>query len=155
MTPEHAILAAGNFWNLQDIFEKQTGILMSQVGYTGGWTPNPDYIQLAQENTGHSEAVEIIYNPTLINYSQILDVFFNSHNPTEQSETPRFASTIFFLNHQQKQIAIEKLNEHQKRFSSPILTQIRPASIFYPAEPHHQHYLIKAGQTSCCLTTEC
>ena len=160
MIPSYAILSAGNFWNLQEIFEQQLGILSTLVGYTGGETLNPTYQQVSEGQTGHFEAVKVAYNQSLIDYAHILDVFFSSHNPTHltlMSANNHLLqpSVIFYLNDKQKELAEKKKLFFQRRFEQPIITEIRPAQIFYPAESHHQHFLLKPGQTTCCLTGKC
>jgi len=153
MSPHRAILSAGNFWNLQDIYEHHNGILYTQVGYTGGWLPTPKYHDVLSGTSGHVEAVEITYNPLETTYEEILETFFKSYN--YDKSFPFNNTIIFYLNNEQQKIAEQKLQQHQKRYKTQTIPQIRPASTFYPAELHHQHYLIKPGQTSCCLNKEC
>ena len=156
MKPSRAILSAGNFWNLQDVYEHQIGILYTQVGYTGGWLPNPNYQDVISGKSGHVEAVEITYNTKETDYEKIIDIFFNSHKAiSNNNKDNSLHSIIFYLSKEQQNIAEKILNKHQKKSKQKIITEIRPASFFYPAELHHQHYLIKPGQTSCCLTQEC
>ena len=156
MRPSRAILSEDNFWNLQEIYELQTGILYTQVGYTGGWLPNPNYQDVISGKSGHVEAVEITYNPSETDYEKIIDIFFKSHkSKLENKKNKPLHSIIFYLSKEQQNIAEKKRQNHQKNFKQKITTEIRPASFFYPAEIHHQHYLIKPGQTSCCLTKEC
>jgi peptide-methionine (S)-S-oxide reductase len=158
--PSYAILSAGNFWDLQKQLEQYTGIVSTLVGYTGGQTPNPTYQQIAEGSSDHVEAVKITYNQNLLSYEQILDIFFLIHNPYQLlpmscHNTKLVKPTIFYLNETQQKIATAKRQQIQQQSQQQILTQIRPSNIFYPAAIYHQHYTIKPGQTSCCLTSEC
>ena len=160
MVLSYAILSAGNFWHLQEIYEQQLGILSTLVGYTGGETPNPTYRQVSAGQSGHFEAVKLAYNENVTDYAHILDVFFASHNPTHLTSTSAGnhilqPSVIFYLNDRQKALAEQKKLLFQHHFEQPIITEIRPAQTFYPAEEHHQHFLLKPGQTTCCLKGNC
>jgi len=152
MKPSRAILSAGNFWDLQDAYEHHSGILYTQVGYTGGWIPNPNYQDVISGKSGHVQAVEITYNPQETDFEEIIDTFFKSH--TTKKQTPD-KSIIFYLSKEQQDIAEKKLKNNPKSPKYSDTIEIRPASFFYPAEEYHQHYMIKPGQTSCCLTHEC
>ena len=158
--PAYAVLSAGNFWELQQKLENYPGIISTIVGYAGGQLPNPTYQQVAQGISGHLEAVKVTYDTNLLNYEQVLDIFFQTHNPYQRLpmsslRTQLFNPTIFYLDEIQQQIAIKKQRLLQQKNDQPVLTQIRPLEIFYPAESYHQHFHIKPGQTSCCLTKEC
>ena len=156
----YAVLSAGNFWDLQKKLENYTGIIFTLLGYTGGHIENPNYQQVANGDSGHLEAVKVAYNKNLLTYEQILEIFFQLHNPYQllpmsSRKKELFYPTVFYINEEQHQIAINKKHFLQQKSKNLILTQIRPLEIFYPAEPYHQHFNIKPGQTSCCLTTEC
>ena len=150
------ILAAGCFWGVQATFDKLDGIIATEVGYTGGTTKNPSYEEVCTDTTGHAEAVKITYNPQKISTDEILDVFFQTHNPTTLNKQgpdvgSQYRSAIFYTTPEQQKMAIDKIKEYQPFFKAPIITEILPAGIFYPAEAYHQKYFEKNGKT--CHTT--
>ena len=157
-----AIFAAGCFWGVQSAFEELPGVISTRVGYIGGSVSNPTYQQVSGGKTGHAEAVEIDYDPEVISYERLVDEFFRLHNPTTKDRQgpdvgTQYRSAIFYLNEKQKDTAVRKILQLNKsgKYNSPIVTEIVPARKFFPAEDYHQHYLMKQGQTSCCLTKEC
>jgi peptide methionine sulfoxide reductase msrA/msrB len=147
---EKATFAAGCFWGVEYKFGKIEGVVSTSVGYTGGRTKNPSYKQVCGGDTGHAEAVHIDFDPSLITYSQLLEVFFSIHDPTQLNRQgpdigTQYRSAIFTHNEEQKRAAEEmilKLNE-SGRYSKPIVTQILPFSKFYEAEEYHQKYYDK------------
>lgn len=151
-----ATFAAGCFWGVEAAFSQVGGVISITVGYTGGTTENPTYSQVCSGATGHAEAVEIIYDPSKVSYEQLLEVFWNIHDPTTYNRQGpdvgvQYRSAIFY--HTPEQLAeaknsIEKL-ERSGRFEGSIVTEIKPATKFYPAEEYHQQYLKKHGQISC------
>lgn len=148
--PEIATFAAGCFWGVEDKFLRVPGVLSTRVGYTGGTVRNPNYRQVCSDKTGHAEAVELIFDPAVVSYEELLAHFFEFHDPTQVNRQgpdvgSQYRSAIFFHNHEQKEAAlamIEKLTRENK-FSRPIVTQVVPASDFYQAEDYHQKYLQK------------
>lgn len=162
MIIEHAVFAAGCFWGAQSAFEEIPGVIGTRVGYTGGSLSHPTYRQVSGGKTGHAEAVEVNYDPQIITYGQLLDIFFKIHNPTTKDRQGpdighQYRSAIFYANDMQKDAAVKKVLELNRsgRFQTPVVTEIVPLKTFYPAEEYHQHYHLKHGQTSCCLTPEC
>ena len=156
MSLTHAIFAAGCFWSVQSAFDSTPGVYFTQVGYIGGTTSAPSYEQVSSGKTGHAEAVEVTYDPQLISYEQLLDVFFKIHNPTTLNRQgpdigTQYRSAIFYLNEKQKTAAVDKITElkRHKAFSAPIVTEVVPAKTFYPAEDYHQDYLKKRGKNRC------
>jgi peptide methionine sulfoxide reductase msrA/msrB len=147
---EKATFAAGCFWGVEYKLSKTEGVISTSVGYTGGTTKNPSYSEVCQGKTGHAEAVEIEYDPSVISYPQLLEVFFGLHDPTQFNRQgpdigAQYRSVIFYHNERQKRDAedmIQKLNE-SGRYSRPIATQIIPLSEFYKAEDYHQKYYEK------------
>ncbi len=145
-----ATFAAGCFWGVEELFRKLEGVVATQVGYTGGHVDNPTYAMVCSHATGHAEAIEIQYDPEKISYADLLEVFWNSHNPTTLNcQGPdvgsQYRSAIFFHTPEQQAAAIaskEKL-ERTKKFNQPIVTEIIPATTFYRAEEYHQRYLEK------------
>lgn len=156
MSLAQAIFAAGCFWGVQTAFDSVDGVYSTQVGYTGGTLLNPTYQQVSLGNSGHAEAIEITYDSEKISYEELLDIFFEIHNPTTRDRQGpdigrQYRSAIFYLNETQKQAAVNKIMELNRsgRYKSPIVTEVSAAKTFYPAEEYHQNYLKKQGKTSC------
>ena len=152
MHQEKAIIAAGCFWGVEHKFRQVPGVMDTRVGYIGGRTENPTYEDVCRKDTGHAEAVEILFNPDQISYEDILRVFFNLHDPTQKDRQgpdigDQYRSAIFTLGIGQKQRA-EALREDLQAsgtYKKPIATRITPADhlIFYEAEEYHQCYIEK------------
>jgi methionine-S-sulfoxide reductase len=147
---EVAVLAGGCFWGMEEILKKIPGVIETKVGYTGGTAPNPTYQQVCGGGTGHAEAVQIIFDPSAISYEELLGYFFRMHDPTTPNRQhndvgPQYRSAIFYQNAGQKASAEKVKAEFDRsgRFKKPIVTEIAPASEFYPAEEYHQEYLKK------------
>ncbi len=147
---EKAIIAAGCFWSKEEAYRTLKGVLSTRVGYTGGYFPNPTYEDVCSDKTGHAEAVEITYDPTVISYDEILDLFWKIHDPTTPNRQgwdvgSQYRSAIFYLNEEQKKKALESINriERSGRFRNPIVTELTKASEFWEAEEYHQQYVLK------------
>lgn len=145
---ERAIFAAGCFWHPEDVFSKTPGVVATKVGYIGGKIKNPTYMQVCSLNTGHVEATEVVFNPKKISYKELLDIFWNIHNPTTKDRQgpdigSQYNSVIFYLNSTQKEEAEASKQEQQKKTRGKIVTQIRKAPRFYEAESYHQKYMEK------------
>jgi peptide-methionine (S)-S-oxide reductase len=147
---EEATFAGGCFWCMEAPFDKLPGVVSVTVGYTGGSLNNPSYEQVSAGGTGHAESVRIVYEPAKISYARLLEVFWRNVDPTvkdrqfcDRGHQYRFA--IFFHNDAQQRIANESKSalEKNKPFKAPIVTEIVPATEFYPAEEYHQHYYKK------------
>lgn len=153
---EKATFAAGCFWGVEATFRRLPGVTATRVGYTGGHLNNPTYKDVCTDGTGHAEAVEVTFDPTKISYDQLLDVFWENHDPTQLNRQgpdwgTQYRSAIFFYSPEQQAAAKaskQKL-EAAHRFSKPIVTQIVPAETFYEAEDYHQQYLEKRGLATC------
>ncbi len=153
---EKATFGAGCFWGVEETFRKTKGVKDTAVGYTGGSLENPTYKDVCTNESGHAEAVEVIFDPAEVSYDELLDVFWSNHNPTTLNRQgpdwgTQYRSAIFFHSPEQEAAARaskEKL-EKSGRYNRPIVTQIVPASIFYRAEEYHQRYLEKRGVSSC------
>lgn len=148
--PKHetAILAAGCFWGVEEIFRKIPGVVKTTVGYTGGTTENPTYEEVCTGRTGHAEAIEVVYDPAQVDYATILDFFFRLHDPTTLNRQhndigTQYRSAIFHTSEAQKEIAERVKTEQAANFKKPIVTEISAASVFYSAEAYHQDYLVK------------
>jgi peptide methionine sulfoxide reductase msrA/msrB len=154
---EVAVLAGGCFWGMQDILRNIPGVITTEVGYTGGKTPNPDYEVVHGGMTGHAEAVKIVFDPNKLSYEALLGYFFRMHDPTTMDRQgndvgTQYRSAIFYENETQREIAerVKKEVDRSGRWKSPIVTEIVPAGPFYKAEEYHQDYLVKhPGGYSC------
>jgi len=151
---ERAIFAAGCFWGVEYYFKKTKGILSTSVGYTGGQTENPDYQEVCYLDTGHVEAVEVIFDPTVTSYEELAKLFFEIHDPTQINRQgpdigEQYRSEIFYLNHNQKIVA-EKLIKRLEDKGVKIATQVTEAATFWPAEEVHQDYYAKTGHAPYC-----
>jgi peptide-methionine (S)-S-oxide reductase len=153
---EKATFAAGCFWGVEAAFRQIPGVLATAVGYIGGCTKNPTYEDVCTDGTGHAEAVEVEFDPNRVRYQQLLDVFWNEHDPTQLNRQgpdvgTQYRSAIFFHNSAQQAAAIASKEALEKsvRHRRPIVTEIAPAPEFYRAEDYHQQYLEKRGLASC------
>ena len=149
-----ATFAAGCFWGVEAAFRALEGVTGTAVGYEGGNTQNPTYKEVCTDRTGHAEAVEMDYDPGLVNYDTLLDVFWANHNPTTLNyQGPdygsQYRSAIFFHDVEQQAAAEASKVRWQPKFKKPIVTQIVPAATFYRAEEYHQQYLEKRGLAQC------
>ncbi|MBS3132429.1 peptide-methionine (S)-S-oxide reductase MsrA [Candidatus Woesearchaeota archaeon] len=145
---EKATFAAGCFWGVEYNFYNLKGVVKTTVGYTGGHTKNPTYKDVCSDETGHAEAVEVEFDPKLVKYEGLLDVFWKSHNPTTANRQgpdvgSQYRSAIFYHNSEQKEKAIDSRKKEQKKHKEKIVTEITKASAFYPAEEYHQKYFLK------------
>jgi peptide-methionine (S)-S-oxide reductase len=153
---ETAVFAAGCFWGVEQAFLELPGVTETTAGYIGGRRENPTYEQVCSDATGHAEAVRILYNPDLVSYKDLLEVFWSCHNPTTLNRQgpdvgSQYRSAIFFQNAEQERLAYESKNHLNQsgKFSTPIVTEIVPAATFWPAEEYHQKYLQKRGIAHC------
>lgn len=152
---EKATFAAGCFWGVEETFRRTPGVIDTQVGYTGGASPAPDYKQVCSGSTGHAEAVEVTYDPDRIDYASLLQIFWSAHDPTQVNRQgpdvgTQYRSAIFVHNDAQRRLAEESKNELESsgRFRRPIATQIVDAAPFHRAEEYHQRYIEKGGYCS-------
>ena len=135
---ETALFALGSFLEPQDVFATLPGIIETTVGYTGGTSGRPTH-----HDTGdYAEAIKIDYDPRKITYEELLETFWDLHDPTAEYE-PRFRSAIFYLDETQRELAEASRDRQQGHYNDPITTEVIPASKFYPAEENQQHYLAK------------
>ncbi|PKL74901.1 MAG: peptide-methionine (S)-S-oxide reductase [Candidatus Melainabacteria bacterium HGW-Melainabacteria-1] len=142
-----ATFAGGCFWCMEPPFDKLDGVLSTTSGYTGGQTKNPTYQQVTSGNTGHTEAVRIVYDPNRVSYQKLLDVFWRQINPTTPDRQfvdvgSQYRTGIYYHSEEQKQLALKSRAtlDKSKRFGAPIVTEIKPAGPFWPAEDYHQNY---------------
>jgi peptide-methionine (S)-S-oxide reductase len=151
-----AVFAAGCFWGVEAVFRKVEGVVDATVGYTGGTVADPTYKQVCTGQTGHAEAVRVIFDPSVVSYEQLLEVFWTCHNPTTLNRQgpdvgTQYRSAIFFSGPQQRQAGETSRQKMQisGKFSNDIVTEITEAGIFYPAEAYHQRYFEKNGMGAC------
>ncbi len=147
-----ATFASGCFWHVEDLFRKTKGVKSTKVGYTGGNLVNPTYEEVCTDKTGHAEAVEVEYDPNEISYEDLLNLFWNNHDPTSLNRQGpdvgiQYRSSIFVHDESQKQAAqkSKELLDSSGKFSTKIVTEIIPAPEFYKAEDYHQKYFQKHG----------
>jgi peptide-methionine (S)-S-oxide reductase len=153
-----ATFGAGCFWGVEEIFRRVPGVIDTAVGYMGGTTENPTYEEVCTDKTGHAEVVQVEYNPEQVSYEELLDVFWNNHNPTTLNRQgpdvgTQYRSVIFYHTEEQRRLAEKSKEELDKsgRWKDPIVTEIAPANTFWRAEEYHQRYLQKRGLDSCHL----
>lgn len=154
MERETATFAAGCFWGVEAAFRQLPGVIDAVSGYTGGHTENPSYHQVCGHGTGHAEAVEVTFDPQRISYDQLLDAFWQIHDPTQLNRQgpdvgDQYRSAIFTHGPEQQASAVASRDREQAKYARPIVTQIVPAAKFWPAEEYHQRYFEKNGGAAC------
>lgn len=154
MDTEEAIFAAGCFWGVEYFFKLLPGVLKTVSGYIGGTKNYPSYEEVCSGNTGHFEAIRVVYDPSKIDFKKLTQYFFEIHDPTQNNgQGPdlgeQYLSVIFYYNDEQKNIA-NTLIEYLKQKGLQIHTQLLPVSIFWPAEAYHQNYYAKTGKHPYC-----
>ena len=142
---ETAVFGGGCFWCTEAIFQNLKGVASVLPGYSGGHVSNPTYKQVSSGTTGHAEAAEIKFDPAVIEFKNLLEVFFATHDPTTMNRQgndvgEQYKSAIFYASEEQKKEAEKFIASAQKDYSSPIVTQVRPLEKFYVAENYHQNY---------------
>ncbi len=144
---EIATFGAGCFWGVESAFRKVKGVISTRVGYTGGHFENPTYEDVCSHKTGHAEAVEITYDPSIISYEELLDIFWKIHDPTTLNRQgwdvgTQYRSAIFYHNDEQKVAALASKEKMEKSgiHKRDIITEIIPTTTFYQAEEYHQQY---------------
>ncbi len=144
---EVATLGGGCFWCIEAIYSELKGVVKAESGYAGGSVPNPTYEDVCTDETGHAEVVQITFDPKIISYREILQVFFTVHDPTTLNRQgadagTQYRSVIFYHDAEQKKIAEEVMGEinSKKIWGKPTVTQLEPLDKFYPAEDYHQNY---------------
>ncbi|KAA0247448.1 MAG: peptide-methionine (S)-S-oxide reductase [Chlorobiota bacterium] len=152
-----ATFGAGCFWCVEAVFERLKGVEKVISGYTGGSVPNPTYKQVCEGNTGHAEVCRIYYNPELITYEELLEVFWQTHDPTTLNRQgndvgTQYRSAVFYHDDKQKELAefYKKKLDESAVFNSPVVTEIVPATQFYVAEDYHQNYFDENGTQPYC-----
>jgi len=152
-----ATFAAGCFWGVEASFREIEGVLDTSVGYTGGTDVSPSYERVCSGATGHAEAVEVWFDPTIVSYGELLRAFWSMHNPTTRDQQgwdigSQYRSAIFLHDAEQERVAIASRDERQGDLARPIVTQIVPATTFHDAEDYHQRYFEHHGGAMCATT---
>jgi len=148
----------GCFWCTEAQFQQLKGVVLVESGYSGGQIVNPTYKQVCSGTTGHAEVTNIYYNPTIINFEELLEAFWMAHDPTQLNRQgndigTQYRSVIFYHNEEQKQLAEaykQRLNQ-EKAFATDVVTEITPFSKFYKAEDYHQNYYNENGMAPYCM----
>jgi peptide-methionine (S)-S-oxide reductase len=150
---EKANFAAGCFWQVEEAFQRVPGVVSTTVGYTGGEMPNPTYGDVCSGATGHAETLEVEFDPAQVGYEQLLDVFWQVHDPTQRNRQgpdigTQYRSAIFFHSPEQEAAARASKTALQERSPREVVTEIVPASEFFRAEEYHQRYIEKRQAAS-------
>src|SRR5690625_473701 len=162
MNDNLATLGGGCFWCVEPIFDELLGVVTVTSGYSGGTIPNPSYEQICTGTTGHAEVVQIEFDPEQLSYRDLLQVFFSAHDPTQLNRQgndigTQYRSVIFYHSPQQHQVANEVIDELNaaRLWPQPIVTEVSPFDVFYPAENYHQDYFLNnPNQPYCRLVAE-
>jgi len=151
---ERATFAAGCFWGVEVDYRNLEGVTDVRVGYTGGTKEEPTYKEVCSGRTGHAEAVEVTFDPSEVSYEELVDAFWQLHDPTQVNRQgwdvgSQYRSAIFTHSAEQARVAARSKARAQEGFAKTIATQIAPADTFWPAEEYHQQYLVKNGRATC------
>jgi peptide-methionine (S)-S-oxide reductase len=152
-----AVFGEGCFWTTEEVFREVKGVVKTTVGYMGGDEkkyPNPSYEQVSSDKTGFVEVGLIEFNPKIISYGKVLELFWKSHDPTQLNRQgsdfgSQYKSVIFYYTPAQKKEAEQSKKKEQKKYKKEIVTEIRKSTTFYRAEDYHQNYLMKRGIKTC------
>ena len=154
---ETAILGAGCFWCVEAVFEELQGVISVESGYMGGHVDNPTYKEVCTGTTGHAEVAKVVFDPDVVSFKEVLEVFWKTHDPTTLNRQgadvgTQYRSAVFYISEEQRETAEyykKKLNE-SGAYSSPIVTEIVKESTYYPAEDYHQNYYALNGNQGYC-----
>ena len=154
---EVATLGGGCFWCVEAVFEETKGVLKVESGYSGGFVPDPTYRQVCLETTGHAEVVQVTFDPEVISYRDVLNVFFATHDPTTLNRQgadvgTQYRSAVFYHDEEQRRIAEEVISEIEAEgvWDDPIVTEVVPFDAFYRAEDYHQGYFRNNARQPYC-----
>ena len=157
MSSETAYLAGGCYWGMEELFRSLSGVIQTEVGFSGGHIANVAYREVTTGTTGHAETLKIIFDPTVITYKDLLFEFFRIHNPTKPNQQgndigTQYRSAIFYGSEAQKETALAVIAQVEKSgaWQAPIVTEVTPFRSFYPAEEKHQKYLMKVPDGYTC-----
>lgn len=151
-----ALFGAGCFWGIELAFSQMPGVVATKVGYSGGDLQNPRYDDVCSGTTGHTEVVQVSFDPAKISYHDLVEKFFTLHDPTQLNRQGpdighQYRSVVFTLDAEQEQMAraVRTQLSASNRYKHPVVTAIEPAPVFWPAEEYHQQYLVKQGRGAC------
>ena len=152
---EQATFGAGCFWGVEYVFRRVPGVLDVRSGYSGGITPNPTYEEVCSHTTGHAEVAQVTFDPNVVTFEQLLEVFWAMHDPTQVNRQgpdigDQYRSAIFTHSPDQQATAEASKERASSRYDKPISTEIKPLGTFYPAEDYHQEYYEKNGHEPYC-----
>lgn len=154
---ELATLGGGCFWCTEAVFSELNGVVKVEPGYSGGAAPNPTYQEVCTGRTGHAETIQITYDPKIITYKELLQIFFTTHDPTTLNRQgadvgTQYRSIIFYHTAEQKQIAADVIREIESKgvWDKPIVTELKPLQVFYKAEDYHQEYFKRNPTQAYC-----
>ena len=154
---EVTTLGGGCFWCIEAAFDEINGVVKVESGYSGGTTQSPTYNQVCTGTTGHAEVVQVTFDPNIISFKEILEIFFTTHDPTTLNRQgadvgTQYRSAIFYHNEKQKEVAEQVIAELEaaKVWGSPIVTQVEPFRKFYPAEEYHKGYFARNPHAGYC-----
>jgi peptide-methionine (S)-S-oxide reductase len=155
VSQEIATLGGGCFWCLEAVYLELRGVEKVKSGYTGGHVQNPTYEQVCGKQTGHAEVVQVTFDPSVISYGELLDVFFTIHDPTTKDRQgndvgPQYRSAIYTHSDEQARVAREKLTAAQAHWDNPIVTELETLGKFWPAENYHDNYLARNPSNPYC-----
>jgi len=151
---ETAVFGAGCFWHVEETFRTTKGVVNTAVGYAGGSTQNPTYEEVCSHSTGHAEVVQVEFNPKVISYKELLDVFWNCHDATQVNRQgpdvgDNYRSAIFYTSESQRKVAESSKNAQEKKLGKKVATEIEHLVKFWKAEAYHQKYLQRTGLKVC------
>jgi len=157
MTTEVATLGGGCFWCTEAVFDQINGVTKVVSGYSGGTLPNPSYEQVCSGKTGHAEVVQVYFDPEVVSFKEILEIFFTTHDPTTLNQQgadfgTQYRSVVFFHDDKQKKVAEQVIVELTSKnvYGSPIVTSVEPFSEFFDAEDYHQNYFKRNPRQPYC-----
>ncbi len=151
---ERAIFAGGCFWGTEYYFQRAKGVLFTRVGYSGGHSDNPSYKEVCSGTTGHAEVLEVVFDPDQTSFEDMARLFFEIHDPTQRNRQgpdigSQYRSAVFYVDDEQKRVT-EKLIEKLRTQGLDVVTEVVPASTFWPAENYHQQYYDQTGKSPYC-----
>ncbi len=152
---EQATFGGGCFWCIEAVFQQLEGVERVVSGYTGGSEPNPTYEAVCNGSTGHAEVVQVTFDPEVISYEELLDVFWRAHDPTTLNRQgndvgTQYRSAIFHHSETQKEAALQSIEKAQAYFSEKIVTEVAPLEVFYSGEDYHQDYYVNHREQGYC-----
>ena len=155
MSTETATFGAGCFWGVEHLFRVVPGVIDAVSGYSGGFVEDPDYALVCTGTTGHAEVVQVTFDPDVVSYEQLLEVFWAMHDPTQVNRQgpdrgTQYRSIVLTNSDEQRAVAEASRDRAQARYADPIATEIVPFVAFYPAEEYHQRYYLKNGHEPYC-----